>query len=209
MIMLTAPNRPQAQVSACRRKPAVPWRTGGSPRSRPTAAVLLAAVTLAMPWAARPAQAAPVDGLLVGGDVSYPQCGRTLATGQAFAMVGVNGGTAATTNPCLATQLEWAEQSTGATPHDDVQLYVNTGNPAGGDLWPQSGSNRYGDCDGSNSRACAYQYGWDRAHDDATIRGISNPEQYMWWLDVEIANTWDYTDGGGVRNAAVLEGMTD
>ena len=50
-------------------------------------------------------------------------------------------------------------------------------------------------CDGSNSRACAYQYGWDRAHDDATGRGVRNPEQYMWWLDVEIANTWDYTEG--------------
>jgi hypothetical protein len=162
-----------------------------------------------MPWAAGPAQAALLDRHLVGVDVSYPQCGGPLPTGQAFAIVGVNGGSAATTNPCLATLLEWAEQSTGGTVHDDVQLYVNTGNPAGGDLWPRAGSNRYGDCDGSNSRACAYQYGWDRAHDDATGRGVSNPEQYMWWLDVEIANTWDYTEGSRHRNAAVLEGMTE
>jgi hypothetical protein len=162
-----------------------------------------------MPWAAHPAQAALSDGPLLGVDVSYPQCGGPLPTGQAFAIVGVNGGTAATTNPCLATLLEWAQQSTGGTVHDDVQLYVNTGNPAGGDRWPQAGSNRYGVCDGSNSTACAYQYGWDRAYEDATSRGISNPEQYMWWLDVEIANTWDYTDGGRGRNAAVLEGMTE
>src|SRR5688500_1569990 len=208
MLMLIVRDRPRAEVSARRRRPADPWRTGRSLRARRIATVLLASVALAMPWA-RPAQAALPDGPPVGVDVSYPQCGRPLPTGQAFAIVGVNGGTAATTNPCLATYLEWGEQSTGATVHDDVQLYVNTGNPAGGDLWPQAGSNRYGDCDGSNSTACAYQYGWDRAHDDATIRGISNPEQYMWWLDVEIANTWDYTDGGGVRNAAVLEGMTE
>jgi hypothetical protein len=213
MITLTVPDRPQALVSARRRRPTARWWTarwwaGCSPRARRTGAVLLA-VALAMPWAGRPAQAAPSVGPLVGVDVSYPQCGGPLPTGQAFAIVGVNGGSAATTNPCLATQLDWAAQSIGGTVHDDVQLYVNTGNPAGGDLWPQAGSNRYGDCDGSNSQACAYQYGWDRAHDDATIRGISNPEQYMWWLDVEIANTWDYTDGGHARNTAVLEGMTE
>jgi hypothetical protein len=173
------------------------------------AIVLLAATLLATSWSAGAAQAAPSDSRPWGVDVSYPQCGGPLPIGQAFAIVGVNGGRADTTNPCLATQLAWAAESTGGTVHDDIQLYVNTGNPGGGALWPRSGSNRYGECDGSNSRPCAYQYGWDRAHDDATIRGISNPEQYMWWLDVEIANTWDYTDGGHTRNAAVLEGMTE
>jgi hypothetical protein len=147
---------------------------------------------------------------LTGMDVSHPQCDTALPIGQAFAVVGVNGGTATTTNPCLAAQLDWAAGSTGGTVHDDIQLYVNTGNPGGGtEYWPQSGSNRYGDCDGSNSPPCAYQYGWERARDDATIRGVANPEQYMWWLDVEIANTWDYTEDGQARNAAVLEGMTE
>ena len=210
MLLLTVLDRPQATMSARGRTQADPSWTGRSPRARRRiATVLLAAVALAMPWAVGPAQAAPAVGPLIGVDISYPQCGGPLPTGQSFAIVGVNGGSAATTNPCLATQLEWGEQSTGDTVHDDVQLYVNTGNPAGGGLWPRAGSNRYGDCDGSNSRACAYQYGWDRAYDDANFRGISNPEQYMWWLDVEIANTWDYTEGGGIRNAAVLEGMTE
>ena len=209
MITLTVPDRPNEQVSVSCRKPAGQWWMGSSPRERRTAAAVLAAAALALSWAAGPARAAAADGPLLGADVSYPQCGGPLPTGQAFAIVGVNGGSATTTNPCLATELEWGEQSTGGTVHDDVQLYVNTGNPAGGDLWPQVGSNRYGDCDGSNSRACAYQYGWDRAHDDATGRGVRNPEQYMWWLDVEIANTWDYTEGSRHRNAAVLEGMTD
>jgi len=145
----------------------------------------------------------------VGYDVSHPQCGQTLPAGQAFAVVGVNGGTATTTNPCLAEQLAWAAQSTGGTPHDDVQLYVNTANPGPAGTWPLSGENRYGVCDGANSLPCAYQYGWERASDDATVRGISDPEQYMWWLDVEIGNTWDDTEGSGSRNAAVLEGMTE
>ena len=166
--------------------------------------------TVLMPWALGTASAALSDGPPIGVDVSYPQCGEPLPAGQAFALVGVNGGTATTTNPCLQTQLDWAAGSIGGTVHDDIQLYVNTGNPGSGSpLWPQSGDNRYGTCDGSNSTPCAYQYGWDRAYEDATIRGISYPEQYMWWLDVEIANTWDYSDGGGFRNAAVLEGMTE
>lgn len=178
-------------------------------RRRRAAVVLVALGALAVPWATGVAWAAPAAASLQGVDVSYPQCGQTLPTGQAFALVGVNGGRATTTNPCLAEQLEWAARSTGGTVHDDVQLYVNTGNPAGAGEWPTAGINRHGSCDGSNSRPCAYQYGWERALDDATIRGISAPEQYMWWLDVELANSWDHSDGGAVRNAAVLEGMTD
>jgi hypothetical protein len=208
MIMLTVPDLRQVHVSLRRRTPAAPRSTGRRRWARRAATVLLGATALAMPWAASAAQAAP-DGPPQGVDVSYPQCGKPLPTGQAFAIVGVNGGTPVTTNPCLATQLSWAAGSTGGTVHDDVQLYVNTANPAGAGSWPQSGSNRYGVCDGSNSRPCAYQYGWERALDDATIRGISSPAQYMWWLDVETANSWDYTDGGGTRNAAVLEGMTE
>jgi hypothetical protein len=173
------------------------------------AAILLVTTVHAMLAGAGVAQAAPSDASPLGVDVSYPQCGTPLPAGHAFAIVGVNGGRATTTNPCLSAQLAWAAGATGGTVHDDIQLYVNTGNPGGGASWPQSGSNHHGDCDGSNSRPCAYQYGWDRAVEDATIRGITNPEQYMWWLDVEIANTWDYTEGGHTRNAAVLEGMTE
>jgi hypothetical protein len=209
--MLTVPDRYLPRLSIRGRTPA---RRGAELRRwvHWAAMVLtpLAAVQLAMPLAAGVARAAPVDGAL-GVDVSHPQCGAPLPTGQAFALVGVNGGTATTTNPCLASQLAWGEGSTGATVHDDVQLYVNTGNPGGPDAasWPRSGSNRYGECDGSSSTPCAYQYGWDRAHDNAMDRGISRPEEYMWWLDVEITNTWDYTDGGPARNVAVLEGMTE
>jgi hypothetical protein len=169
-----------------------------------------AVTALALTWGAGAARAAAPESVPIGVDVSHPQCGRPLPSGHAFALVGVNGGRATTTNPCLATQLQWAQQAVGGTVHDDVQLYVNTGNPGGLGVasWPRSGVNRYGACDGSNSAACAYQYGWDRARDDATIRGVSHPEQYMWWLDVETVNTWDYSTGGRARNAALLEGMT-
>jgi hypothetical protein len=209
MIMLTVLDRHQVDVSLHARRPITLRGPGRRRWVQRTATVLVAVTVLAVTWAAGPALAAPPDGPPLGVDISYPQCGKPLPSGQAFAIVGVNGGRAETTNPCLAAQLAWGAESIGGTAHDDVQLYVNTGNPAGGDLWPQSGSTPYGECDGSSSRPCAYQYGWDRARDDATIRGVSNPEEYMWWLDVELANTWDYTSGGGTRNAAVLEGMTD
>ncbi len=204
MSVLSTPRHRRSRASARRRAPATPPDAGRRRWVQRAVTVFLAVPALALSWSTA-AQAAP----LLGMDVSYPQCGRSLPTGQSFAIVGVNNGKPTTTNPCLAEQLAWAAQSTGGTVHDDVQLYVNTANPAGAGSWPQSGSNRYGDCDGSNSRPCAYQYGWERAHDDATTSGISNPEQYMWWLDVEVANSWDYGPGGHTRNAAVLEGMTE
>jgi hypothetical protein len=167
--------------------------------------VLLAAAALAVPWVAVPAQAAPRA--LLGADISYPQCGRSFPARPAFSIIGVNGGRPGTTNPCLSAELAWGARSSGGTPQDKVQLYVNTANPGPSDpRWPRSGSNRYGTCDRSASRACAYQYGWERAHDDATVRGIAGPQNYMWWLDVEVSNSWR---GTGSENAAVLEGMTE
>ena len=78
----------------------------------------------------QPAQAA-VPGARTGVDVSWPQCHVRTPAGFAFAVVGVNGGTASTTNPCLADQLGWASSSTtGTAPNQPrVQLYVNTANP--------------------------------------------------------------------------------
>jgi hypothetical protein len=210
MIIPTVPDR--HQLHPFRRRDASTAQRGGRPRRwRTRAAVILLVTTVrAVVPGAGVAHAAPVDSPPLGVDVSYPECGGPPPTGQAFAVVGVNGGRATTTNPCLGTQLASAATSTGGTVHDDIQLYVNTANPGSGvAAWPRSGSNRYGSCDGSDSRPCAYQYGWDRARDDATIRGIASPEQYMWWLDVEIVNTWDYSTGGQGRNVAVLEGMTE
>jgi hypothetical protein len=146
----------------------------------------------------------------VGNDISYPQCGQTLPTGQGYGIVGVNGGLATTTNPCLSTELLWAGQSLGTANQAKVQLYVNTGNPGGlgTPSWPQNNTdpagnvspNPVGTCDGSVSDACAWQYGWNRAVDDvqnnfipaAQAAGVdSTPSDYPWWLDVETTNSWE------------------
>lgn len=165
----------------------------------------------------------------LGIDVSWPQCGKRLPDDKAFAIIGVNGGLANTTNECMADQLVWGSKSLGGTNQELLQLYVNTANPGGlnTESWPQSNvdtagtltQNPYGTCDGSDSLACAWQYGWNRAEEDVRIRfapaattaGIDgNPAKYIWWLDVETENTWKLggTEFDYQSNVAVLEGMT-
>lgn len=151
----------------------------------------------------------------VGNDISWPQCGRDLPVGQAFGIVGVNNGLANTTNPCFAEQLAWAWTSTGTTAQPKAALYVNTANPGhAGTWWPSSNYypsdsstpvlNPYGECTGANDAACAYIYGYGKAYDNATIRGVPDPASYVWWLDVETMNTWQRDVAA---NRASLEGM--
>jgi hypothetical protein len=150
-----------------------------------------------------------------GIDVSWPQCGKTLPKQPAFAIVGVNNGLANNTNPCFASQLAWAQtaKSPAVTAQPRVALYVNTGNPGlAGSWWHKSNtyngvnvSNPYGSCATGSFKACSYIYGWAKASDDARRRGVSNPQSYLWWLDVETENSWQ---ADKAANRAVLEGMT-
>lgn len=164
----------------------------------------------------------------VGNDISWPQCGKAYPTNHAFGIVGVNGGLATTTNDCLSSQLVWARQSSGLTNQPKIQLYVNTANPGGLSTpsWPRHNTdpagnpapNPKGTCDGSDSIACAWQYGWNRAVEDvkdrftpaAVTAGIpTNPASYIWWLDVETENTWKSGSTFAYQsNVADLEGMT-
>lgn len=179
-------------------------------------------------FALTPAQAAKPGSEPIGNDISYPQCGSTLPTKHAFGIVGVNGGTAAKTNPCLAEQLTWAYSAVGGTSQPKAQLYVNTANP--GEVidqittWPTSNTdktgytttNPYGDCSGANDLACSWQYGWNRAVESivdrfepaAVAAGVdATPANYVWWLDVETGNTWQSGSTEALaRNAAALEG---
>jgi hypothetical protein len=124
-------------------------------------------------------------------DVSYPQCGSTLPSGATGGIVGVNDGIVFSANPCLASQWSWASKQTPYLP----ALYANTGNPgpAYSSHWP-AGQQTPQVCDGSNSSACAYDYGYNAARDsyaDAAAVGIGTPSAYTWWLDVETGNSWE------------------
>ena len=184
-----------------------------------------------------------------GFDVSYPQCGTTLPAPTAFGIVGVNGGLANDLNSCLGpsssyplytqSELYWAvTTSVGGTSQPKTSLYVNTADP--GNLyngkpiadWPTSGTTPYGSCTpvsvttrghtylvGANSQACAWQYGDNKAAQDASwlasaavaINGQESsvavpvtPGSYTWWLDVETANSWQPDTA---LNVADLQGM--
>lgn len=179
--------------------------------------------------AAKPVSGGGTSSTPLGIDVSWPQCGKRLPTNQAFGIVGVNGGLATTTNPCLKDQLIWANKSVGGTVQEKLQLYVNTANPGGlnTESWPKNNTdpagtptaNPYTTCDGSDSLACAWQYGWNRAVEDVRDRfqpaaaqaSVSSvPSTYIWWLDVETENTWKPATStfNTQSNTAVLEGMT-
>lgn len=180
--------------------------------------LLLVATMNASAFAAKPTGGTSTR--TTGIDVSWPQCGKTLPTDKAFAIVGVNGGLANNSNPCFIEQLTWAQQSLGGTNQPLASLYVNTTNP--GLLsasWPTSNQykgvdtstsitveNPHGTCTGAEDAACAYVYGWSRAYDDVNHRNVPNPASFKWWLDVETGNSWSTTDLAA--NAASLEGMT-
>lgn len=142
------------------------------------------------------------------------------------------------------SELYWATAaSTGGTSQPKASLYVNTADP--GNLyngnpiadWPTTSiaANPYGACTtttvatnagpatlGANTPACAWQYGYNRADQDATwltqsadaINAQSPPvgvtdtaSGYPWWLDVETANTWQGGTAGQAMNIADLQGM--
>jgi hypothetical protein len=192
---------------------------------------------------ASPVSAArPTTTSTAGNDISWPQCGRTFPTGQAFGIVGVNDGLANNLNPCLGpyggggpatSELVWAWGSNGTSKLPKAALYVNTADPGKGVAdWPKDNIDRngqdegpypglgldpWGTCDGSDSQACAWQYGWDRAVWDVywlggaasharlnALQGAAST--YTWWLDVETANSWE-TGSGLANNVADLQGM--
>jgi len=151
-----------------------------------------------------------------------------LPTNHYFGIVGVNGGTAATANSCLADQLVWASRAKTGSNQSKYQVYVNTANP--GEVisqittWPTSAydtngtipANPYGTCGGANDQACSWLYGWNRSiYTEGVFRAAANSKglnantaDYVWWLDVETMNTWQSGSNAALqRNTAAIEGF--
>lgn len=177
-------------------------------------ACLLLALQVTPAQAATTGGSPPPDHTVLGNDISWPQCGGDIPEPRGFAVIGVNGGRPNTTNPCLAMQLTWAASTSDPAKEPPVALYVNTANPgsAAASWWPTSNayqganvSNPYGKCDGTDTAACAYIYGYAMAYDDVNVRGVTDAKHRMWWLDVETGNSWSPDPAA---NTADLEGMT-
>ncbi|MFJ4297398.1 hypothetical protein [Curtobacterium sp. NPDC089689] len=169
-----------------------------------------------------------VGGSGTGVDVSWPQGPACTAvpTDQSFGVVGVNGSLANTTNPCLAQQLAWAKGSAGGTAQPKAQVYSLFTNPgaAKASVWPSSNTlpggptvsvpTQYtnGECTAQSgaqstwktTTACSYVYGYTRAYEAANTRGVTDPGQYRWWLDVETGLSYV---SDTAQNRAALEGM--
>jgi hypothetical protein len=144
----------------------------------------------------------PNDTMPVGYDISYPQCAKTLPVAPAFGIVGVNDGVALSINPCLASELSWAETAPGGAP----SFYANTGapGPAYSTKWPTAQQTPQL-CAGSNSSTCAYDYGWNAGQEsfenavsaettDASASPTAAATNAQWWLDVETGNSWETTE---------------
>jgi hypothetical protein len=125
-----------------------------------------------------PPPAAPVTVAGVGFDVRYPPCRTSLPSGAAFAIVGVNGGAPLLSNKCFAEQMAWAKRTPARA------VYVNTAYSGKGD---------------------PVAYGRTLV-DDAVAREHASGAgpTSMWWLDVEVTNTWRGTQQ---ENATVLASM--
>lgn len=171
---------------------------------------------------AGPAAAKPGPGATpTGYDISYPQCGGAYPTSVSAGIVGVNDGIVFSTNPCLASELQWAEVAANHAP----AFYANTANPgpAYSSHWP-TGQQSPRVCDGSNSAACSYDYGWNAAENSftnavnaETTDGAASPTAAAaaapWWLDVETGNSWETletaygpTATSGANDQAALQG---
>ena len=147
-----------------------------------------------------------------GYDASYPQCSGGYPSNPLFGIVGVNGGLANNTNPCLGGELRWARAAPGQKrpAQPPLSLYINTGNPGGHHVsdFPRSGTApAYGACNGRLTKACSYLYGQQRAeHSYRLVAALSPAEAKTapWWLDVELMATWA---GTYQLNIAALQGF--
>jgi hypothetical protein len=107
-------------------------------------------------------------------------------------------------NPCLATLWNWAGQFALRS------IYVNT-NAAAGPTMQQGATGPAGTCRKNDKVCYGYNYGyigaraaWRYAYHQL---GAANLPR-IWWLDVEISNTW-YTKPDLRANAAVIQGALD
>jgi len=132
-----------------------------------------------------------------GYDVSWPNCSATnptRATRSAFGIVGVNGGTGYSQNPCVTAEASWFAS---------LSLYANTG-------WYDQSShinpNSPKVCATGDSNCLAYNYGYNAGLYALSYAKSQNVRSSIWWLDVETGNTWN-SDTTQNRNS--LQGEYD
>ncbi len=128
-----------------------------------------------------------------GIDVSYPNCSALIPKSD-YGIVGVNGGTVYSGNPCLSSE---------SKKFNNLSLYVNTG--LNNSLVSKFYSDALTSCNGDTNCA-AYKYGYNAgsyAISYAKLQGVSSDK---WWLDVETENTWSRDTSQNIKS---LQGTYD
>lgn len=152
----------------------------------------------------------PADdrGIVEGGDLSWPQCPegmgikerRTLGlpmplASAEYVVIGLTNGPAFTPNPCLASQVEWAEKNKVMT-----SAYAVTSYPSDATIREYGGEGP-GDPDTKIGRLTNVGYqqaGWNL--EEMKRAGLESPSV---WLDVEPVADWEWSDDIEANQAVV------
>jgi hypothetical protein len=117
----------------------------------------------------------------VGYDISWPQCHGPLPAASTLAIVGINNGTAFTTNPCFKREAAWAGLN--------LSVYINLNTPD--PKHPEQFANGpAGGCPPGASVCDFYNYGYNAAAnaiENVYLHGYAPRDV---WLDVETSNIW-------------------
>ena len=147
-----------------------------------------------------------------GYDISSPQCSGSYPSSPRFGIVGVNAGLANNANPCLRSELRWAQGAPGqeSAQEPPLSFYLVAANPGAQHVadWPSGGTAPiYGSCNGLLTDACSYLYGEQRVSHSYRLAAALDPaaaKAAPWWLDVELGASWA---GTYELNIAALKGF--
>ena len=117
----------------------------------------------------------------VGYDISWPQCNGPLPRASTLAIVGINRGTAFTTNPCFRREAAWAGLNLS------VYINLNTPDPAHPEQFVNGPAGR---CPPGASPCDFYNYGSNAATNAVTQLRFAGYVPRDIWLDVETSNIW-------------------
>ncbi len=142
-----------------------------------------------------------------GYDISWPQCGSPYPPPATIGVVGMNDGSAFTTNPCSASEGAWAGQGLDAYMNINSPPYVNATDDEG-----PAGSCAPGDDD-----CLGFNFGYNAALQALGVASGEGLRPAMWWLDVETVGSCGrfptkgraYWSCNASANAATIQGALD
>jgi len=117
----------------------------------------------------------------MGYAISYPQCGSDFPKqSYDFGVLGVTNGRSLTKNPCLKSELAWANKGLYAP-----AFYINLSNPPLSDKIIKSLG-----CDKIDQKCLAYRFGYRTAKEAREYAVSQGALPGAWWLDIQTISSW-------------------